>query len=124
MTKELEPIREALLAEYETAGRIDSRRWLNQYPQFAAELLEFIMWLDSSPRIADVKHQRWFDEEAIAMNALQAACAQFVRKDRHDTDRTLGEELFAVRKAIRKPQSQGSANPHFRRAAVLAWAVR
>jgi hypothetical protein len=118
MSNELESLRMALLAEYERDGRVKSRAWLAKYPQHAIEILDYVMALDGSRRIAEVTPNNWHDEGNVAMTALRTACAS-IQSARVSEDQSLGEQLARVRST----QAVTPQRAPFRRAAVYAWVV-
>lgn len=119
MDKEISSVRIAILEEYEREGRINTRNWLARYPRHAAELLDYVIALDGSPRASQVSREHWSDERDVALTALTSAFASSATQEQPTDQHELGSELERLRST--KPAKRARAS--FQRAVVLAWVV-
>jgi hypothetical protein len=120
MGSQLEHIKRAILEEYDRSGHVNERDVLARHPEFAAELIDFLFWLDRSPRMSELPAEPWADDSRVAAKALEAASATANESCKEEV--RIGNVLSKVRShAATRPQSK--ASKAFKRAAVLAWVV-
>ncbi|HEX8674878.1 MAG TPA: hypothetical protein VF710_23465 [Longimicrobium sp.] len=110
--------RRGILAEFESSGDVDTRKWLALYPDVAMDVLDFIVWIEAEevPRGAT-----WVDDGGVAEAAFRAAFDQVKSAQLADLHQ-LSSQLHEIRSLAQAPASR-RAPLQFQRAAVYAWTV-
>jgi hypothetical protein len=114
----MEEARRGILAELDAVGAVDTRKWLQAYPEVAKDLLDFIIWLE--PHEGTVP-ATWTDEGGVASAAFRKAFEE-VKAAQSEDLRRLSLELHEIRSHQQVPLNR-KAPLQFQRASVLAWTV-
>src|SRR5688500_4904457 len=87
MGSQFEQIKRAILEEYDRDGYVNERDLLARHSEFATELIDFLFWLDGSPRMSELAAEPWTDDSQVAAKALQAACAKVANESCQEESR-------------------------------------
>jgi O-acetyl-ADP-ribose deacetylase (regulator of RNase III) len=77
----LEGAKLAMLQEYEDRGDIDVGLWIEAYPDWADELLDYAIWMRGTPKLAGLEDSVWTDDDGVALAALQTAASSVRRTE-------------------------------------------
>ncbi len=133
MNSSVEFVKLEMVAAQRTAGNVDIVDWVNRYPQFRAELLEFWSWLvgtdddAASTAVAEAHVALSPEDLASYADAVRDACLavsfgpQMILREAPPELERLGADLEYARRGspVRPPQSK-----EFSRAVVYTWIVR
>jgi len=130
MAPEIDRVKFDLLSAYKRTGAIDIASWVERFPQFREELLDFWVWIDhSEPERSEQPRLPIQRLRSVAENSLQRAClavalgpewlAPFVTEGEQVS---IGDEAATLR--AKPAPSVGKAPRPFKRAVVSAWVVR
>ncbi|MDP9201603.1 MAG: hypothetical protein M3P26_06680 [Gemmatimonadota bacterium] len=130
MADTAERIKFELLSEYDRTGKLDITTWVNRYPAYRDEIIDFWLWARGT-RVSPEERAGPFDsiDADITEESLRNAClavnfgpqwlSAAVEPDAIDVDK-LGTELESIRQ---KPVQKSKAPVAFQKAVVYTWVV-
>jgi hypothetical protein len=117
-TDELDQIRLQMVLELDKTGKIDLRAWVDRYPHYAEELVEFAIMVEPTPDTASPK-QPTAEETAAAQRAADKFMRQVESGYIVEQEIRLRDRLAAARRTVVEQLSVEMRN--FRKAVTYTW---
>lgn len=123
MSAQLEEIRQGIIKQFERQGSIDLDEWVERYPDWRDEILDYAYGLEALDEEVDDERRQatWHDDNGIVHRLVEDIGRQNRPKTIAEEEKELAAELEKGRRRVEKQRDKGTAAVTFRRAAVYAW---